>query len=199
MTSNRTGSATTPLVQETTLHLILVSDDDRLGASSSHGVHCHLTVMRGHLRFELGPVVFAVDRSLPAAAKATKITAGSGTLGGCRVGGVVVRFERRVASLAVIPKLVELGYLQPDARRRATAVGQSGADNGGPPMASENADQIADRIRQHRQAARLLTGRPASRKNLKPCCLRGAFRGAPLLLQQNRAFLPPPPSESDNP
>ena len=72
---------------------------------------------------------------------------------------------------------------------RAAAVGQSGADNGGPPMASENADQIADRIRQHRQAAQLLTGRPASRKNLKPCCLRGAFRGAPLLLQTTERFV----------
>jgi hypothetical protein len=38
------------------------------------------------------------------------------------MGGVVVRFERRVASLAVITKLVELGYLQPGARHRATAV-----------------------------------------------------------------------------
>jgi hypothetical protein len=38
------------------------------------------------------------------------------------VGGVVVRFERRVASLAVNTKLVELGYLQPGARHRATAV-----------------------------------------------------------------------------
>ena len=34
----------------------------------------------------------------------------------------VVRFERRVASLAVITKLVELGYLQQGARHRATAV-----------------------------------------------------------------------------
>jgi hypothetical protein len=34
----------------------------------------------------------------------------------------VVRFERRVASSAVITKLVELGYLQPGARHRATAV-----------------------------------------------------------------------------
>ena len=32
--------------------------------------------------------------------------------------GVAVRFERRVASLAVITKLVELGYLQPGARHR---------------------------------------------------------------------------------
>ena len=39
------------------------------------------------------------------------------------MGGVVVRFERRVASSAVITKLVELGYyLQPGARHRATAV-----------------------------------------------------------------------------
>jgi hypothetical protein len=38
------------------------------------------------------------------------------------MGGDVVRFERRVASLAVITKLVELGYLQPGARHRATAV-----------------------------------------------------------------------------
>jgi hypothetical protein len=38
------------------------------------------------------------------------------------MGGVVVRLERRVASLAVITKLVELGYLQPGARHRATAV-----------------------------------------------------------------------------
>ena len=38
------------------------------------------------------------------------------------MGGVVVRFERRVASLAVITKLVELGYLRPGARHRATAV-----------------------------------------------------------------------------
>ena len=41
---------------------------------------------------------------------------------GCRMSGVVVRFERRVASLAVITKLTELGYLQPGARHRATAV-----------------------------------------------------------------------------
>ena len=38
------------------------------------------------------------------------------------MGGVVIRFERRVASLAVITKLVELGYLQAGARHRATAV-----------------------------------------------------------------------------
>jgi hypothetical protein len=38
------------------------------------------------------------------------------------VGGVIVRFERRVASLAVIKKLVELGFLQPGARHRATPV-----------------------------------------------------------------------------
>ena len=40
----------------------------------------------------------------------------------CQVNGVVVRFEPRVASLVVITKLVELGYLQPGARHRATAV-----------------------------------------------------------------------------
>ena len=44
-----------------------------------------------------------------------------GTLGG-GMGGIVVRLERRVASLAVITKVVELGYLQPGARHRATAV-----------------------------------------------------------------------------
>jgi hypothetical protein len=36
--------------------------------------------------------------------------------------GGVVRLERPVASLAVITKLVELGYLPPGARHRATAV-----------------------------------------------------------------------------
>jgi hypothetical protein len=41
------------------------------------------------------------------------------------MGGVIVRFERRVASLAVITKLVELGYLQPGARHRATAVARA--------------------------------------------------------------------------
>jgi hypothetical protein len=46
----------------------------------------------------------------------------AGDVGGGRMGGDVVRFERRVASLAVITKLVELGYLQPGARHRATAV-----------------------------------------------------------------------------
>jgi hypothetical protein len=46
----------------------------------------------------------------------------AGDIGGSRMGGVVVRFERRVASLAVITKLVDLGYLQPGARHRATAV-----------------------------------------------------------------------------
>ena len=46
----------------------------------------------------------------------------AGDIGGSCMGGVVVRFERRVASLAVITKLVELGYLQPGARHRATAV-----------------------------------------------------------------------------
>jgi hypothetical protein len=34
--------------------------------------------------------------------------------GGCRMGGVI-RFERAIASSAVITKLVELGYLQPGA------------------------------------------------------------------------------------
>ena len=38
------------------------------------------------------------------------------------MGGGVVHLERPVASLAVITKLVELGYLQPGARHRATAV-----------------------------------------------------------------------------
>ena len=52
--------------------------------------------------------------------EARKMSA-AGDIGGS-VGGVVVRFERRVASLAVITKLVELGYLQPGARHRATAV-----------------------------------------------------------------------------
>ena len=47
---------------------------------------------------------------------------GRGRWGGGRMGGDVVRSERRVASLAVITKLVELGYLQPGARHRATAV-----------------------------------------------------------------------------
>jgi hypothetical protein len=36
------------------------------------------------------------------------------------MGGVVVRFERRVASLVVIRTLVEFGYLQPGACHRAT-------------------------------------------------------------------------------
>jgi hypothetical protein len=36
--------------------------------------------------------------------------------------GGVIRFERPIASSAVITKLVELGYLQPGARHRATAV-----------------------------------------------------------------------------
>jgi len=52
--------------------------------------------------------------------EARKMSA-AGDIGGS-VGGVVVRFERRVASLAVITKLVELGYLQPGARHRVTAV-----------------------------------------------------------------------------
>jgi hypothetical protein len=46
----------------------------------------------------------------------------AGDIGGCRMGGGVIRFERPVASLAVITKLVELGYLLPGARHRATAV-----------------------------------------------------------------------------
>ena len=46
----------------------------------------------------------------------------AGDICGSRMDGVVVRLERRVASLAVITKLVELGYLQPGARHRATAV-----------------------------------------------------------------------------
>ena len=46
----------------------------------------------------------------------------AGDIGESCMGCVVVRFERRVASLAVITKLVELGYLQPGARHRATAV-----------------------------------------------------------------------------
>ena len=36
--------------------------------------------------------------------------------------GGVIRLERPIASSAVITKLVELGYLQPGARHRATAV-----------------------------------------------------------------------------
>jgi hypothetical protein len=39
--------------------------------------------------------------------------------------GGVVRFERAIASSAVITKLVELGYLQPGARHRATAVARA--------------------------------------------------------------------------
>ena len=46
----------------------------------------------------------------------------AGDIGGSRMGGVVVRFERRVASLVVIRTLVEFGYLQPGACHRATAV-----------------------------------------------------------------------------
>ena len=42
----------------------------------------------------------------------------------CRMGGVV-SFERSVASLAVVTKLVELGYLQPGARHRATAIARA--------------------------------------------------------------------------
>jgi hypothetical protein len=44
--------------------------------------------------------------------------------GGSRMGGVI-RFERAIASSAVITKLVELGYLQPGARHRATAVARA--------------------------------------------------------------------------
>jgi hypothetical protein len=36
--------------------------------------------------------------------------------------GGVIRFERPVASSAVITKLVGMGYLQPGARHRATAI-----------------------------------------------------------------------------
>jgi hypothetical protein len=36
--------------------------------------------------------------------------------------GGVIRFERPIASSAVIAKLLELGYLQPGARHRSTAV-----------------------------------------------------------------------------
>ena len=36
--------------------------------------------------------------------------------------GGVIRFERPIASLRVITKLVELGYLQPGSRHRATAI-----------------------------------------------------------------------------
>jgi hypothetical protein len=36
--------------------------------------------------------------------------------------GGVIRFERPIASAAVITKLVDLGYLQPAARHRAAAV-----------------------------------------------------------------------------
>jgi hypothetical protein len=39
--------------------------------------------------------------------------------------GGVVRFERAIASSAVVTKLVELGYLQPGARHRATAVARA--------------------------------------------------------------------------
>jgi hypothetical protein len=45
-------------------------------------------------------------------------------MGGCRMGGVI-RFERAIASSAVITKLVELGYLQRGARLRATAVARA--------------------------------------------------------------------------
>jgi hypothetical protein len=41
-----------------------------------------------------------------------------------RMGGVI-RFERAIACSAVITKLVELGYLQPGARHRATAVARA--------------------------------------------------------------------------
>ena len=36
--------------------------------------------------------------------------------------GGVVRFERSIASSAVMTSLVKLGYLQPGARHRATAI-----------------------------------------------------------------------------
>jgi hypothetical protein len=36
--------------------------------------------------------------------------------------GGVIRFQRPIASAAVITKLVDLGYLQPGARHRAAAV-----------------------------------------------------------------------------
>ena len=39
--------------------------------------------------------------------------------------GGVIRFERTIASSAVITKLVELGYPQPGARHRATAVARA--------------------------------------------------------------------------
>jgi len=39
--------------------------------------------------------------------------------------GGVIRFERAIASSAVITKLVKLGYLQPGARHRATAVARA--------------------------------------------------------------------------
>ena len=104
-------------------------------ASSSHGVHCHPVVMRGQLRFELARSVAApVVMPSPNSSRQSRSRAGdrrsrdsplrqkrlkqpTGDIGGCRMSGVV-RFERRVASLAVITKLV----LQPGARHRATAV-----------------------------------------------------------------------------
>jgi hypothetical protein len=49
----------------------------------------------------------------------------AGDIGGCRMGGVVIRFELRAASLAVITKLVELGYLQPGARQPLLSKGQA--------------------------------------------------------------------------
>ena len=48
----------------------------------------------------------------------------AGDIGGSRMGGVI-RFERAIASSAVITKLVELGYLQPGARHRATEVARA--------------------------------------------------------------------------
>jgi hypothetical protein len=39
--------------------------------------------------------------------------------------GGVIRFERAIASSAIITKLVELRYLQPGARHRATAVARA--------------------------------------------------------------------------
>ena len=52
--------------------------------------------------------------------------------------------------------------------------------------------------RQHRPAAQLLAGRPASRKNLKPCCLRGAFRCVPVVQgDKHRASPQSPPAFHD--
>jgi hypothetical protein len=85
-------------------------------------------------------------------------------IGGCRMGGVVVRFERRVASLAVITKLVELGYLQPGARHRATAV-----------------ERAIDRLRSdlvRQRASATATFRPRPRMSSRDCyTLRSASGG----------------------